>query len=308
MSAGRPSHQAVPIGEVSAPPFVRLPDPARLFGDRSARFAALASAGELGPYLAFLGGLAEAQHALAQHLPPPEWPAADAVDRACQYGMPPLDRSRYVFDAAALAGLAALPGLLHALAMPASAREALRRVDRATVAEQQAMVRNLLDDAIPSDAFAEHGFAAAALQVDFARRAARLDAARLVPADKVEAEGACPVCGAPPVASLLVDWPGAHGSRFCACWLCASLWHVVRIKCTLCGSTKGIAYHGVAGDAGTVKAETCEACGGYVKILHQETDPALDPMADDVASLGLDLLLREEGFRRGAFNPFLVGY
>jgi FdhE protein len=29
---------------------------------------------------------------------------------------------------------------------------------------------------------------------------------------------------------------------------------------------------------------------------------------DDVASLGLDLLVREAGFRRGAANPFLLGY
>ncbi|MEA2880286.1 MAG: FdhE protein [Hyphomicrobiales bacterium] len=28
----------------------------------------------------------------------------------------------------------------------------------------------------------------------------------------------------------------------------------------------------------------------------------------DAASLGLDLLVREKGYRRGAFNPFLLGY
>jgi formate dehydrogenase maturation protein FdhE len=37
-------------------------------------------------------------------------------------------------------------------------------------------------------------------------------------------------------------------------------------------------------------------------------DPDADPVADDVASLGLDLLVRETGFRRGAVNPFLLGY
>jgi FdhE protein len=57
-----------------------------------------------------------------------------------------------------------------------------------------------------------------------------------------------------------------------------------------------------------VKAETCGSCRGYVKILHQHKDPALDPVADDVASLGLDVLLRETGYRRGAVNPFLLGY
>ena len=84
--------------------------------------------------------------------------------------------------------------------------------------------------------------------------------------------------------------------------------HVVRVKCVLCGSTKGISYQELEGASGNVKAETCENCRGYVKILHQHKDPALDPVADDVASLGLDLLLRESGYRRGAVDPFLIGY
>jgi FdhE protein len=45
-----------------------------------------------------------------------------------------------------------------------------------------------------------------------------------------------------------------------------------------------------------------------LKVLYQQTDPALDPIADDVASLGLDLLVREAGYRRGGVNPFLLGY
>ena len=45
-----------------------------------------------------------------------------------------------------------------------------------------------------------------------------------------------------------------------------------------------------------------------MKILHQQKDPAIEPVADDVASLGLDLLVREMGYRRGGVNPFLVGY
>jgi FdhE protein len=145
---------------------------------------------------------------------------------------------------------------------------------------------------------------AAALQVHFARLAARLDAARLAPVG----DGACPACGGPPAASLLVRWLGSHGARFCACGLCGTMWNYVRIKCVLCGSTKGIAYQEVEGGPGTVKAETCDSCRGYVKILNQQNDPDVDPIADDVASLALDLLVREGGFRRGAVNPFLIGY
>ena len=64
------------------------------------------------------------------------------------------------------------------------------------------------------------------------------------------------------------------------------------------------------GSDGHVRAETCEIMpAAYVKILQQQQhDAALDPVADDVASLALDLLVRELGYRRGAVNPFLLGY
>jgi FdhE protein len=45
-----------------------------------------------------------------------------------------------------------------------------------------------------------------------------------------------------------------------------------------------------------------------VKILYQVKDPTLEPLADDVATLGLDMLLVEEGWKRGGQNPFLLGY
>ena len=57
-----------------------------------------------------------------------------------------------------------------------------------------------------------------------------------------------------------------------------------------------------------VRAETCDSCRGYVKIFRQIKGPTIDPVADDAASLGLDLLVRELRYRRGAVNPFLVGY
>src|SRR5204863_2443047 len=81
--------------------------------------------------------------------------------------------------------------------------------------------------------------------------------------------------------------------------LCGTLWNYVRVKCTLCASTKGIAYQEIDVGAGNVKAETCTSCHGYLKVLQQTKDPDVDIIADDVASLGLDLLVREAGFRRG---------
>jgi FdhE protein len=302
--AGAPRHDPIPIGEVAKPPFARLPEPKALFARRAERFRFLAGSHDLKPYLLFLANICAIQHGIQEGLPVALPPAADAIARARNAGMPPLDRGRFASDAAFDTTLARLLAAAGTVEMPEPAKAALLNLMNADAAARGFMVRCVLDDAVPVEAMAEHLFVAAALQVHFARLAAQLDAAGLVPVGN----GACPACGAPLVSSLVVGWQGAHGTRFCACALCGTMWNYVRVKCTLCGSTKGISYQEVEGGAGTVKAETCDSCRSYVKILHQHKDPALDPVADDVASLGLDLLVRETGLRRGGMNPFLLGY
>jgi FdhE protein len=304
VKAGAPRHEPIAIGEPAVPPFARLPDPTLLFARRAERFRALAQGNELKSYLLFLADLSAAQLAIQDGFPAAEMPELDARERARDFGMPPLDRGRFTADLACEETLDRLLATAGASAMPEAARAALGKVQAADAGTRAAMMRSVLADAIPVEAIAEHVFVVAALQVHFARLAAQLDAERLV----LVGEGACPACGSPPVASMVVGWRGAHGTRFCACSLCATMWHTVRIKCTVCGSTKGISYREIDGSAGTVKAETCRECRSYVKILDQQKDSLLDPVADDVASLGLDLLVREEGFRRGAANPFLTGY
>jgi FdhE protein len=281
-----------------------VPDPARLFAERAARLNVLASTGsEIAPYLRFLGAICGIQHSIQESLPELDPPDEAACARARDFGMPPIDRNMFAVEA----GFETLEQLVQgvsAVELPTMAVEALGRLTHAGSPERSNMMRNVLADAIPMQALAEHVLVAAALQVDFARLAAHLDARKLVPV----ADGACPACGAPPVSSLIVGWRGAHSSRFCACSLCGTLWNYVRIKCTLCGSTEGIGYREIGGGPGTVKAETCDKCGCYVKILHQHKDPSLEPVADDVATLGLDMLMSEGGYRRGSFNPFLIGY
>jgi FdhE protein len=301
---GAPRHDPIPIGEIAKPPFVRLPDPTALFAARAERLRFLAQTHGLAAYLTFLAGVSEAQHVIQDGLPAIDAPSRDTLERAHDQGMPPLDRGRFNADPAYDATLARLLAAADDVAMPEAARAALERTRRADAAVQADMASAVLSDAVPVEALAEHVFIAAALQVHFARLAAALDGDRLVPVG----DGACPSCGGAPVSSLIVGWNGAHGTRFCACSLCGTLWNYVRIKCTVCGSTGGIGYEEVDGGPGTIKAETCNACHTYVKVLHQHKDPALDPVADDVASLALDLLVREAGYRRGAVNPFLLGY
>jgi FdhE protein len=187
--------------------------------------------------------------------------------------------------------------------MPAEAAAATSAVLEASSERRQQMLHGALKD-LPVEDFAERALVLGALQVEFARLAAALSAEDLRPI----ADGACPVCGSPPMTSSVVGWPKAHNTRFCACSLCGTMWNVVRIKCVLCSSTEGIAYQTIEGQPDTVKAETCDQCESYVKILYQVNDHLLDPLSDDVATLGLDLLLKNEGWRRGGRNPFLLGY
>ncbi len=219
--------------------------------------------------------------------------------------MPPLDRAKSI-DATFEATLDSLFSLAPEIEMPAAAREALDRATRMDVAARNVMIDDILSNATAVERLGERVFFAAALQVHFARLAARLDADRLVPVG----DGVCPVCASPPVSSMVVDWRGASNTRFCACSLCATLWHVVRIKCACCASTKGIAYREIekGPGSGIIRAETCESCHSYMKIFEQRKEPSVDPVADDVASLGLDLLVREAGYRRGGVNAFLQGY
>lgn len=302
-SVSTPRHEPIPIGEIAEPPFARLPDPSTLFATRAERFRSLADGHQLAPYLNFLAALSMAQHEVPQGLPVPDLPTSEARARASEFGMPPLDRGKFTTEPAFDETLDRLFARAASIEMPDAARVALQRAGAADGGQRAAMVRAVLDDAIPVEALADHLFVAAALQVHFVRQAAMLDAKSL----KEVGDGACPSCGGAPVSSLVVGWAGAHNSRYCVCSLCATQWNYVRIKCTLCGSTKGISYQHVEHDK-TVRAETCDTCHGYVKIMQQIQNPALDPVADDVASLALDLLVRDLGYRRGAVNPFMLGY
>ena len=293
------------IGAVSTPPFAVAPDPAGLFPIRARRLRAYAAVSPAKAYLDFVAGLVDAQAETVALAPAPAPIDPGQVERAAGFGMPPLDRSTLAADPAFNPTLDALFVAAAKRPMPEAAAAALRRVAQAGAEERAELAANVLSHAIPMEALAEHAFVAAGLQVLATRIAATLDAGVLKP---VSDTAVCPACGGPPVASLIVEWPNAHGNRFCACELCATLWNYVRIKCVSCGSTKGIGYQEIEGSPGTVKAETCDECRTYVKVLHQHKDPAMEAVADDIGSLPLDIMLREGPYRRAAFNPFLIGY
>jgi FdhE protein len=152
----------------------------------------------------------------------------------------------------------------------------------------------------------------AALQVQWVALAATFEPTRV---STLDVPGLCPLCGTPPVASRVCANTPYQGYRYLHCALCATEWHMVRVQCSICAASgKSIAYQSATNQLqdtsssaaeSAVRAETCEECHGYRKILYEEKDIEVEPVADDLASLTLDVLLSEGGYHRGSSNPLL---
>lgn len=292
------------IGGVPTPPIALLPEPIKLFQTRARRFAFLAESNALAPYLTFLAALSKLQARLAATLAPVTAPAPARIAEAARAAMPPIDRTALVVDPELAAAVDALIEGAAEIAMPEPARLALEAVRAANDDDRQWLLSNILSDRIPDDSAAPHLFVAAAVQVHVARLAAMLDVEALVPVGF----GLCPACGGRPATSSVLGTQGIENVRYAACSCCGTQWNEVRVKCLCCGSTKGVSYRSVETSEATVKAETCRECQTWVKIFYQVKNPSLEPIADDVGSLGLDILMKETEFRRGGFNPYLAGY
>ena len=146
-------------------------------------------------------------------------------------------------------------------------------------------------------------FAAAALQVYWTHMTTTLGARAF---GRNDISNLCPACASPPVSSVLRIGGGEQGLRYLCCSLCETQWHMVRIKCSNCESTKDIGYYSIEGSSGAVKAESCDECGTYLKIAYMDKDPYVDPIADDLATLALDLMMDDNGKSRSGPNLFLM--
>lgn len=286
----------------SAIPRFRLPERASAFAERAARLRKLADLNPISGYLRLMATLADAQHAVLGTLDAP-LPDADAIRHAQTHSMPIVpamtgtrdarwrDVLQRLLDSIEQAGLVAPPlaKLIDALRLKTA-----EQLD----AQADAIVALRVAEVEPASA----PFIAAALQVVWTDLASRVQPADVPYLDQ---PGLCPVCGSHPVASVIRIGGAANGYRFLQCALCTTEWHMVRTKCSHCDSTKGIAYHGIEGGSEAIKAESCDECHTYRKIGYQDKDFAFEPLADDLASLTLDLLMNEAGYRRSSPNPLL---
>jgi FdhE protein len=182
--------------------------------------------------------------------------------------------------------------------LPTAARETVDRLLGADANELEMLAANILAGELERVSPGDLPFVAAALQVYWVKMATSLGDESV---GRLEQGGVCPVCGSHPLVGIV----GSRGGlRYLCCSLCATQWHMVRVTCSSCGATEGVSLYSLEGTNGAVKAESCEVCNSYLKLLYLEQDMSLDPMADDLATLALDLLMTRNGkLQRGA-NPF----
>jgi FdhE protein len=294
-------------------PRIRLPDRESVFAQRAARLRKLAPSSALGDYLQFLAVLVEAQQAALAHVSV-AMPAAAHIGSSGEHGMPPIPAATWPRAGQWRETLEILCAALGAHAdFPAGVSDSISTIRRSTPEWLEAQAASILEARSDAVDIPVAPLVMAALQVHWVALAARFAA------DEVKAldvPGVCPLCGTLPVASMVCALPPYQGYRYLHCALCATEWHMVRVQCSQCGAVgKNIAYHSVedaAADkipseegAAAVRAETCEQCHTYRKILYQEKDTGVEPVADDVASIALDLLLGEAGYHRASGNPLL---
>jgi FdhE protein len=290
-------------GGVKAPEPILLPDPAVRFARTAVRLELLSNGHPMEGWLDFMAKLARAQHHVASMLARLRAPNEAAVEQAVAAGVPPVSADGHRRDPAWRDGLALLldTAIDEGLPSPAAAVAAELRGCSAGSTETlaDAFLRGAIDEKDAGSSF----WIAATLQVYFTCLVRRLSAPAL---RLLEQRSLCPCCGSTSSASVITASGQSPGARYLYCSLCSTAWNYSRAVCATCGGSRTLSLRGIEGDSGLVKAETCDECGTYSKMVYQAKDMQADAYADDLATLGLDVMVGETGWARHAPNPLVL--
>lgn len=271
-----------------------LPPPQDLFTRRGDRFRHLAPGHSLELWLSYLATISNTQQKALDTLASGPFDWFDTVQPAELSATPSvLAKVALMYEMLVSQG-PATTGLDTVAPAPRLSEDALRL----SVARNHALALGQTDG---SGRDLTDLMVAAAMQVVWTTVAQQITATDLNPANSE----LCPVCGSAAVGSIVLSGEGKAGLRFQQCCLCSSRWNVVRAHCTLCAEGSKVQYLSLEGKQQAIAAETCEHCHGYAKICFQDKDLDVDPIADDLATLSLDVLVGEEGLGRAAPNLLL---
>ena len=292
-----------PSGGVKAPQPIVLPDPARRFIRTAARLTELAPRHPMEPWLLFMANLSQAQHAAATMTGPLSEPGQHIVNHAVEARMPPISADGHRRDPAWRDGLTLLLDAFETETLPHEASSIMTHLRRLEADTLDALADGFLSGIVKGGDAGAAFYVAAALQVYFTKLAAALDASTL---RLLEQRNLCPCCGSTSISGLVTASGDTPGTRYLYCSLCSTAWNHTRAICITCGGSRGLALRSIEGTSQAVRAETCDECHTYAKVLYQTQDTRVDPFADDFASLALDVLVGDAGFARHAPNPLLL--
>ncbi|MBL8345094.1 MAG: formate dehydrogenase accessory protein FdhE [Rubrivivax sp.] len=325
-----PAEEIAALAGGSTPP-LRWPVRGTHFAERAMRLRQLANGHAMGDFLQFASRLAKAQQSALERLGREGGvaiPDAAAIDQASLAGLPPMSAAEGPRDRAWHAVLREIVQAMGAETPAGPASDALARLAAADDVFLERQADALLTGVMAGLDLATAPVVAAALQVlwthmaiEVERAHAALGQTATLPVGRLDDPAICPCCGSRPVASVTRSAGDVAGQRYLHCSLCGTEWNVPRGQCTHCGeaSAEKVAYQSLdrsdveeGGDSASraarasIQAETCDACGHYLKIVHGDRDPLAEPVADDLASITLDLLVAETGKLRHGVNLMLL--
>lgn len=295
-----PTPATLPSGAIAP---IMQPELVLLYSNRLARLQALAQQhAAMHDYLLFASEIVKAQEKLlkSQALQPQTLSEPLLVD----WGKPPLLKTSYQRNSYWREVLEAI--LKHfdtiGLYTDQPIMQTVSRVRAMTDQVKESAASDLLAGHIATVGSDAAPFFWAALSLYWAQLA------RQRPLEVHERIGAkrhvCPICGSAPIASVITGGQEIDGLRYLHCNLCESEWHYVRAQCSNCESSGKLNYWALDDVEAQVKTESCDDCHSHLKILYLNKNPRLDPVADDLDSLALDVLMEEKGFSRSTVNPF----
>lgn len=289
-----------------------------VFRDRALRLRQLAAGHAMRDFLIFMVDVADAQHTVLAAPRTTRLPTQAFLAEAARSGAPALEFPHWALGEEWREDLQALVVALLPRVPEGPARSTLQSLQDASPGHLQQQAERLLSGIMLGLDYASAPLIGAALQVYWTRLVHRTQAAFPDLAfGLIDNARVCPCCGSPPVASIMRIGVEQAGARYLHCSLCQTEWHMVRIKCAHCESIKGISYQELeAGEGapqatyalpkGAVRAECCSVCGHYLKIVDMGKDAHVDPVADDLATVALDLLVSETGRQRHGVNYLLL--
>jgi len=113
-------------------------------------------------------------------------------------------------------------------------------------------------------------------------------------------KGFCPICGSLPQLSLLKE---EVGERFLLCSYCGFEWRVDRLFCPFCtNKEQGSLHYFYAEGEDAYRIDLCDKCHQYIKTIDLRKMEETDPSLEDLATLHLDLLASQKGYKKPVPN------